>query len=501
MGILMRAEAFKHKGRALPARSWVYPLLILLVWLASRWWALSRGAVCFQASGIFYGCQVLDLGLLKNNLIESIFYLHCQPPLFNILLGLGLKLFGSGFIFGFQVLYLLFGLALGQSLFQVLARLRIPPGLAFLLTIVFLLSPGCVLFENYLFYTYPITLLLILSALGLHRLVIRKDFASGLIFFSLLAALVLIRNVFHLAWFLLVLILVLFFSRVPRRRVLAAAFLPLLLLCSLYLKNLLVFGYPAASTSLGMSLYHVAAGHISETDRQELAGKFSPEDAVLVRLPPEPTMKPFRAYKDKIRLPEHLDIPVLADPDKADGNLNGNYVGYLAVGKRLTRISLRLIGHRPAAYLKSLGRAWLSYFQPAHSYFKDQFEEGVFLVPGSPSTWYHIYDDLLLGRDLEFPGCPWFGGPGQARLPLVILLPLLFGYGVWASFRRQRHYDPAEKLVILYVCACIANVSLVANLFSMGENMRHRFVLEPFFLLLLGLLLRDLGALMRRKGR
>ena len=48
-----------------------------------------------NTQGIGYTWQVLDLDLLKNDLLNSIFYLHAQPPLWNLFVGILLKLFNG----------------------------------------------------------------------------------------------------------------------------------------------------------------------------------------------------------------------------------------------------------------------------------------------------------------------------------------------------------------------------------------------------------------------
>ncbi len=55
--------------------------LIILIFFLSR-------IICY-ALGIklhapLEGPQTIDLNLLKNRALESIFYLHSQPPLFNL---------------------------------------------------------------------------------------------------------------------------------------------------------------------------------------------------------------------------------------------------------------------------------------------------------------------------------------------------------------------------------------------------------------------------------
>ena len=66
--------------------------IVALSFIASRSLYYYLG-VRFDATILFYAEQFLDVNLLQARLTESIFYLHCQPPLFNLFLGAVLKVF------------------------------------------------------------------------------------------------------------------------------------------------------------------------------------------------------------------------------------------------------------------------------------------------------------------------------------------------------------------------------------------------------------------------
>jgi len=75
-------------------------------------------------------------------------------------------------------------------MYALLVRLKIAPPSAPPITILFIARPICVLYENWLFYTYPVTLLLCASAL-FPPVLVASSFADALTFFSLLALTVL----------------------------------------------------------------------------------------------------------------------------------------------------------------------------------------------------------------------------------------------------------------------------------------------------------------------
>src|SRR5207245_7531778 len=79
--------------------------------------------VRFDSSSLGWYWQYVDPVLLKYDLVRSLVYLHSQPPLFNLFLGLVLKLFPGHEATVFQLTFLALGLTLTLSMFFLMARL------------------------------------------------------------------------------------------------------------------------------------------------------------------------------------------------------------------------------------------------------------------------------------------------------------------------------------------------------------------------------------------
>ena len=118
----------------------------------------------FDDTSLAWYWQYLDPQLLKDKLLESVFYMHSQPPLFNLFLGAVLKISGGDGRYIFQGVYLAAGLTLYLSLFWLQLKLGVSRSVAFAVSTAFLLSPSFVLYEHWLFYTFPVAALLTLSA-------------------------------------------------------------------------------------------------------------------------------------------------------------------------------------------------------------------------------------------------------------------------------------------------------------------------------------------------
>src|SRR5262245_45155580 len=81
--------------------------------------------VRFHASPLNEFWELLDPKLLQTDLVRSIWYLHSQPPLFNLSVGIVLKLAGSHAAAAFHLLYLACGFGMYVGLVLLMQRLEV----------------------------------------------------------------------------------------------------------------------------------------------------------------------------------------------------------------------------------------------------------------------------------------------------------------------------------------------------------------------------------------
>ena len=134
------------------------------VFLASRLMYF-LGGVRFDGDLLRSSWALLDPHLLESDLFRSIMYLHIQPPLFNLFVALVLKAAPANSMAIFRILNIGVGMLLAFSLYETMCRLHVPFWFSITLTIAFVVSPATILFENILFYTYPLALALVVSTL------------------------------------------------------------------------------------------------------------------------------------------------------------------------------------------------------------------------------------------------------------------------------------------------------------------------------------------------
>ncbi|RYG53947.1 MAG: hypothetical protein EOO01_02945, partial [Chitinophagaceae bacterium] len=210
----------------------------------------------FQYDAIYDYWQYLDVKTLRYNLLAGVWYDHTQPPVFNLFLGAVLKAAPTAapWIFAavFKLIPLINALLLLRILQNVITHRWLPLGLSLL----YLLSPGTIVFENELFYTSLITLLFLVSIFYLLRLSGKISWASAIGFFLPLTIICLTRSMYHVAFLALIAAIVCYRHRAQTgfSRLIVAAIVSVLLTGGWYMKNYIVFGQFSASSWLGMNM-------------------------------------------------------------------------------------------------------------------------------------------------------------------------------------------------------------------------------------------------------
>jgi hypothetical protein len=468
--------------------------------------AVSRAAyflagVRFDASSLPVAHHFLDPELLRTRLIESLFYLHSQPPLFNLFLGLVLKVSGHHYPAVFAECYEGMGLGLYVALFALMRRVRVSRTAALGLSTLFMLSPSFVLYEHYLFYDLPLTALLTASCLAFYGVLQRQTFWRAVWFFTLLLLLCLLRSMYHLAYFTMVAAAVLALRWHSGHRIMAAAAVPLALVVGLYTKNYLLFGEFSASSWAGMNLSGVTVRALPLSERKEMVveGKLSPLAMV-------PRLSPLNAYPARYRrVPGFPDIPALREERKTTGADNLNHLAYIAISRQYLRDALYVARHRPDALLVGWLNSWLCYFRSATD-FPPLYGNLSKIVPVNV-----LYDYLLYGKipryQVVLAPIPVYYAPYcQPRLYVFLLLglPLLLVFGLrlgWRGSVGPLSVGRDQRILVTYVCANIIFVAVVGNSFEVSENHRFRFSTDPLYVVLVGLFAEWLRARWGERNR
>ena len=454
-------------------------IAVVVGYLLSRLMYTVGYGVHFDDAGLGSAFQFLDPTQLRTNLAQSVFYEHIQPPLFNLYLGLGLR-FPNPHAF-FAASARVIGLALHLGLFELTRRLGARPWIAATVTTVFAFSPASILYETWLFYSFPVAAMLTLAACMLHRALETERPRAWWAALLLMAAVVLTRSLFHLVWLMLAVALAVVASR-RRWRALAIAALPIALAASVYVKNWVVFGRFEASSWMGFSLSRLTTLRAPLDVRRRLIdeGKLSP-------LALTPAWEPLNHYPPEYRVapPDLPRVPVLTDPLRSTGETNYNHAAFLRISDTFLADARVMKAADPAMYRDCVRVAWMIYFRPTY--------DGLFLERRSPLRGIERIYELAIFS----PAWRWTWGtpdpPMRDRMSVgwIVIAAIVVPISLLLAWQGRRR---PEGATILFCLGTTAWVAVIGNLFEIGENNRFRFLSEPLAWALCGLALDRVGA-------
>jgi hypothetical protein len=408
--------------------------------------------------------QYLSLDTLKNHLFTGVWYDHAQPPLFNLFLGLVLKIGGSHTTLLFTLILKLISLANAIFLFTISKKLVRVSFLPLLVALIYILSPATLVFENELFYTTFISLLLLISIFNLICLTESDNGWNALGTIFPLTLLCLTRSVYHIFWLFLIIALLLFYFRkkVVLNNLILVSLAGIFLVGSWYVKNKMIFGKLTSSTWIGMNMarnvFH--DNEVKDSSKIEAFAPFSKISVYSKFLDPE-FEKQYKGLNDLDLLREM----------KNDSFINETEVSYIPVSDLYQNASMNYIRNHPGAYAKNVLQSSILFFTPATIY-----SLGLEQVAKIKSY------DLIYSFNLTY-----FAGEKQQRRILLTIsaIPKLVIY-LFVFFYMIRYCLQTRSITSwnLFIMITIGYVFGVSSLFEHYENMRFRFETEPLFLIL-----------------
>jgi hypothetical protein len=473
------------RGRTL---RWLFVVLGATILARVVYW--TAFGVRFDASPLAWYIQYIDPPLLQTRLVESLLYLRDQPPGFNLFLGVVLKLFPQHDAPVFAAVYLACGLLLAAALFLLLVRTGLSHPASAVLALAFSVHPATVLYENWLFYSYPVACLLCWGALFLHRWIERFRLADGIVFGLLLAAVVLTRGTFHPAWLLAIVVALWVVFPEARRQLLYVGLIPLLLVALVYAKNYVLFDKAVSGKFiLSSTLTSLTVDQLPESERERLvrSGELSRVSQV------RPRMVRLEDYESILGPFEDTGIALLDLRFKASGMPNYHHAGWDAVGALQYHDAMYVLRHYPRLYLRAVGPNVGRYFDAAASYFSPPFSPPEYANSGRLAALLNPLARLQTRafHAVAFGACVLFSGWVGGRW----LLQRLFGH------RAAR--QPIEDAFAATLLFCLFNVvylGLVTVLLSDGEQNRYRFKVTPLYLVMFGALVATVRSFVAARG-
>jgi len=413
--------------------------------------------------------QLLDVHLLRTDLIDSVWHLNSQPPLYNLYGGLVLWL-PTGLRHPFETAC---GLALGLVIvlctYHLLLELTVPRGVALGATLVAVVaSPAYLLYENWLDYAEPTAALGTFAAWCLVRYLRTGRARYGVGFFGGYAGVVLLDSTYQIEWLLVGLVVVLVVLRARWKQVLAVAAVPVLLVATWYVKDIVLFGTTTTSSWLGMNLarsvlFKAPPATIAGLERQ---GTLSPLASV-------PAFGPPSAYVPRFTHPAAQADQALGALYKTDGATNFNNPIYITVSSQYLHDDLAYIAARPGEYATDIDRAIQVWLVPSDQNFANSLDwpavRGYATVYDRVVEWQPVMDPAAAEVVFERQPSPlsWLSVQAVGVYALALLgTPVL----VWL---RRRDRATAGTLLVLWWTTAYAFAA--SSLIEIGENERFRF--------------------------
>ena len=410
--------------------------------------------------------QLLDLNLLRHDLLSATGSLLMQPPLYNLLVGLLLHLSPDlrPPIVGFS----LFACAMATTLatYATLKLLGIVPVVAMTVTVILVIAdPATILFSSYLFYAAPTAALVTLTAWAAVRLLARPSWQHAATFGGIAAVLAMFNTSYQPLVIVLIFVAIASTLRTAWRSILLGFALPALVLVLWAASMWIQTGMPTTSTWLGMNLAHVTTGASPRALVRQLIADGTVAPTALV-----PAFSSLRAYGIT---PVTSGPAAQAQVTRSDGQPNLNNPGYEVASSRSLRDDLAFIASEPGRYLATVEHGVRIWAIPGDQYY---FFDGGTHLSGYDEMWDRLVD-LQLVRD---PYLPLLILAHQATpldqiswTEVVLGLLSLIGAPVIAvtELRRRRRLSCA----ILVVWGLLAQAFLVSSLTEYGENNRFRF--------------------------
>jgi len=403
--------------------------------------------------------QTLPRSLLENELGESIWYLHSQPPLYNLYGAFFFDFFPADPVQAIHYANILLGSLLSGMIFSILREITRAPYFALVVALLIALNPALFLYEAYLLYTLLAAFLVVLSVFFLARYSRTRKLIY--IFLTILGInlLVLTRSVYHLFVLVPVILLGVVLARTEWKKVLVVGALISMLAGGWYAKNYLVFGFFGASSWDGMGLWKIASATYTEEELNRLA-----EDGVIgdmvVDVDVFSTPSAYRPYGFN----GSSSVEALSMDDF-------NNINVPKISDAYQRNAMQLIRHNPPRYLEAIFYSYLKFSRPS-SRFKH------LPLNAQKMALHEVLVSQILQGELLARRFPIDFGALLFLLPaslLLYFLPLLRHYRLSPS--RWIEYVRKDS-VILFAAFLIVYTTAVACVAEAGENDRFKFLVE-----------------------
>ena len=462
------------------------------------YFALVASGQRFDTRYLDFGWQLIPWDVLSKDPFSSVWYLHIQPPLWNLILGVSAWVSPFGDAITLQSVMFGFGvLAVASS--AILARnLGLSRRTSVIVALVATVHPEVLKGAFEPTYELPVaallvTVLAVVSALGgseirAHRRMI------------LLAVLVTIvsmtRSLYHPIWALIIVGCALWFvrSRITRRTVVVAVTIPVLVMGGWMVKNHVLFDQVNLSSWFGMNLQRAVIPVLDLEDLEAMRERGEVSDIAMIG--------PFGKYELYEGVVEPCEPSrshrALREPMRTTDQWspNFNFECYLPIFEQAGRDAWAVIREHPGVWLE--GRLWS--LRSTASVAITPAESSSFVMRGLDQiySWARVdYRGVLSTRGWGTPIYGQLTAPVDFGLMLVPLYGLVVFAGLWSMSRAIRRH-PSSSSAQAYVIGAwtVVFTVFVGAIAELGEQARFRTMTDPLAVVIAA---GVIGAVIRRR--
>ncbi|HTH07130.1 MAG TPA: hypothetical protein VL916_14720, partial [Ilumatobacteraceae bacterium] len=238
---------FVARHRAAIASASVWSVAYAVLWASGQ---------RFSTEYLTYGWQLVPFETLRDDPFGSVWYLHTQPPLWNLVIGVVARWSWFPTAISLQLVFAVLGIALAGTLAELARRLGATNALAIGASLVAMLNTEVAAMFFTPQYEMPVALALALIATVLATPPVRWSARHLVAVVVLGTAVVMTRALFHPLWLVALVVLVLLARRIPLRSgvVLASLVVPVVVVGGWMYKNDVLYDRFTLSTWTGMNL-------------------------------------------------------------------------------------------------------------------------------------------------------------------------------------------------------------------------------------------------------
>lgn len=480
------------ESAAIPAMTFWSAVYVLLV-------ATDSG---FDTSYLNFGWQLVPWDVLSSDPLRSVWYLHVQPPGWNLFLGVPAWLSPLSDRVTVQLLMLGLGLVV-VALAATLARdLGLGRRASVAVALVATLHPEVLkgVFEPN--YELGVAALLLAVAVAVSRLESTSNFGRRFVSLSaVLTVLVMTRSLYHPILLMVILAVLGVWGRrrLDRRSLIVAVLVPLVLVGGWMVKNQVLFGQANLSSWFGMNLQRAVIPVLDRDDLEQMYANGEVSDIAMVG-----PFGDYGLYEPFVEpcTPSHSHRS-LTEPRRTTDEVspNFNFECFLPVFEQAGDDAWAVIRAHPEAWVE--GRLWS---------LRTTF--AVATSPGdSPSIVMRVLDDVYSVTRIDYRGVlttEGWGTPIYGRLvaPTDFGLLLVGVYGVLivagvvvvvrGSLRKRMDVGDWTIAVAAVLAAFTVVVGAVAEL---GEQSRFRTAVDPLATVVVSVLLARFVSRMRDRRK